>query len=102
MTRNHQIERRAAAALASSGTAGIGELDLILTDGAAEALALRTELLRVNRRLAAVLDDARQDLKTLHRARELAGRRSELSSHCEHLSELLRQLRARRDRLSGR
>jgi hypothetical protein len=102
MTRNHQIEHRAAAALASGGTAGIGELDLILTDGAAEALVLRTELLRVNRRLAAVLDDARQDLKTLDRARQLAGRRSELSSRCEHLSELLRRLRARRDRLSGR
>ena len=69
MTKDHQIEHRAAAALAADGTAGIDELDLILTDGAAEALALHTELLRVNRRLAAVLDNGDQDLETLDGAR---------------------------------
>ena len=69
-------------------------------DGAAEAVALRAELLRVNRRLAAVLDDGDDDLETMDRARELAGIRSELSTRWEHLSELLRKLRARRDRLA--
>jgi hypothetical protein len=102
MTGDHQIERRAAAALASDASAGIGELDLILTDGAVEAVALRTKLLRVNRRLAAVLDDGHRNLETLDRARQLAGCMRGLSSRCEHLSELLRQLRARRNRLSAR
>jgi recombinational DNA repair ATPase RecF len=98
----HQIERRMAAALASGGTAGIDELDLILTDAAAEVLALRAELLRVNRSLAAVLDDSDQELETLDRARNLAGRRSELSTRWEHLSELLKELRAGRDRLAAK
>ena len=101
MTKDHQIEHRAAAALAADGTAGIDELDLILTDGAAEALALHTELLRVNRRLAAVLDNGDQALETLDRARKLAGRRSELTTRWEYLSELLSELRARRDRLTS-
>ena len=100
MTKDHQIEHRAAAALAADGTAGIDELDLILTDGAAEALALHTELLRVTRRLAAVLDNGDQDLETLDRARKLAGRRSELTTRWEYVSELLSELRARRDRLT--
>jgi chemotaxis protein histidine kinase CheA len=101
MNGDHQIERRAATALASGGTAGIDELDLILTDVAAEVLALRAELLRMNRSLAAVLDDSDHELETLDKARTLAGRRSELSSRSEHLSELLRELRARRDRLAA-
>jgi hypothetical protein len=100
MTDDHQIERRAAAALASGGTAGIDELDLILTDCAAESMALRAELLRVDRRLADLLGDDRNDLETLERVRQLAGRRSELSARSEYLSELLRELRARRDRLA--
>jgi hypothetical protein len=102
MTGDHQIERRAAAALVSGGTAGIDELDLILTDGAAEAMALRTELLRTNRRLAALLDDGDHELETLDRARQLARRRSELSSRSEYLSGLLREVRARRDRLAAK
>jgi hypothetical protein len=102
MTGDHQIEHRAAAALAPDGTAGIGELDLILTDGVAEVLALRAELLRLNRRLAALLDRGDHDLETLDSARKLAGRRSELSSRGEHLSELIRELRARRDRLAAK
>jgi hypothetical protein len=102
MNEDHQIERRAAAAPASDGTAEIDELDLILTDAAAEVLALRAELLRVNRSLAAVLDGSDHELETLDRARKLAGRRSELSTRWEHLSELLRELRARRDRLAAR
>jgi hypothetical protein len=102
MTGNDQIERRAAKALAPGGTAAIDELDLILTDAAAEALAFRTELLRVNRRLAAVLDDGDHGLETLDRARQLAGCRSELSARSEYLGELLRELRARRDQLAAR
>ncbi|HKH41535.1 MAG TPA: hypothetical protein VKA41_06735, partial [Solirubrobacterales bacterium] len=69
-----------------------------LTDVAAEVLALRTELLRVNHRLAAVLNDGDRDLETLDRARGLAGRRSELNTRWERLSGLLGELRARRDR----
>ena len=64
MTGDQQIERRAALALAPGCTPEIGELDLLLTDGAAEILALRTELLRVNHRLAAVLGDGDRDLET--------------------------------------
>lgn len=86
--------------MASSGAAGIGDLDLILTDVAAEILALRAELLRVNRRLGDVLDGGRDDLGILERARQLADRRSELTTRWEHLRELLRELRLRRDRLA--
>jgi hypothetical protein len=100
MNEDHQIERRAAAAMASGGAARLDELDLILTDGAAESLALQAELLRVNRRLAAVLERGHHDLETLDTARKLAGLRSELSTRWEHLRELLRELRARRDRLA--
>jgi len=98
MIGDQQIERRAAA-LASGGAVGLDELDVALTDVAAEVLALRTELLRVNHRLAAVLNDGDRDLETLDRARGLAGRRSELNTRWERLSGLLGELRARRDRL---
>jgi hypothetical protein len=67
MNGDHQIECRAAA-LASGGTAGIDVLDLILTDAAAEVLALRAELLRVNRRLGALLNNGDHELETLNSA----------------------------------
>jgi hypothetical protein len=79
MMGDQQIERRAAAALASGGTVGLDEFDLVLTDAAAEAVSVRVELLRVNNRLAAVLNGCSPKLETLDRARELAGRRRELS-----------------------
>ena len=101
MTGDDQIERRVAVALASGGTPGLGDLDLILTDVAAEAVSVRVELLRVNRRLTALLDDDGRELETLDRARELADRRSELRLRWERLDELVRKLRARRDRLAG-
>jgi len=101
MNADHQIERRAAAALASGGTVGLDELDLALTDVAAEAVSVRVELLRVNRRLAAALDSGSRELETLDRVRELAGRRSELELRWEHLDGLVRKLRARRDRLAA-
>jgi hypothetical protein len=100
MEPGHQIERRAAAALAAGGTAGVRELDLILTDAAAAALLVRAELLRVDRLLAAVTDGPSRGLGIPDRVRELAGRRSELSLRCEHLHGLVRKLRARRDRLA--
>ena len=101
MKRDDQIERRAAAALASGGAVDLDELDLALTDVAAEAVSVRVELLRVNRRLAAALDGGGRELETVDRARELAGRRSELRLRWEHLDGLVRKLRARRDRLAG-
>jgi hypothetical protein len=101
MTGDHQIECRATAALASDGPAEIGELDLILTDTVAAAVSVHVELLRVNRRLAAVLDGGGRELETVDRARELAGRRSELRLRWEHLDGLVRKLRARRDRLAA-
>lgn len=100
MTGDHHIERRAAA-LAAGGTAEISELDRILTDAAAEAVSIRAELLRVNRRLAAVLDHGERELDTLDQARELEDRRGELSTRLHELSGLLRKLRTRRDRLAG-
>jgi hypothetical protein len=101
MTGDDQIERRASVALASGGTLGLGDLDLILTDVAAEAVSVRVELLRVHRRLTALLDDGGRELETLDRARELADRRSELRLRWERLDALVRKLRARRDRLAG-
>jgi hypothetical protein len=100
MPEDQQIERRAAA-LASGGAVGLDELDLALTDVAAEAVSVRVELLRVNRRLAAVLDGGSRELETLDRARELGDRRTELWLRWERLDGLVRKLRARRDRLAG-
>jgi hypothetical protein len=101
MLGDQQIERRAAAALASGGAVGLDELDLALTDVAAEAVSVRVELLRVNRRLAAALDGGSRELETLDRARKLADRRSELRLRWERLDGLVRKLQARRDRLAG-
>ena len=88
-----RLAKRVAVAPASHQERRIEELDRLLTDCAARALRVQTELLRIERfrETMAVADS---------RAEALRARENELEAEQRHLSELLAGLRDLRERLA--
>jgi hypothetical protein len=76
----------------------VHELDELITGCAAEALAIRTEMLRLDRRITAALRRPGHDSEEAH---ALTVRRDRLAEDCSQLSELIRGLRERRKGLSA-
>jgi hypothetical protein len=94
--RTRRLSQRAATLLEPEAAPTLAELDELLTDCAAEALALRAEALRVNRQMAGQLLDAADDPARAAEAQRLAMREERLSREWDEVARLLGELRGRR------
>lgn len=93
------LEQRVTEALAPRAKLRLAELDRLITDCAAEAMSVGTEILRVTGRVKDLLRGGAANAESLDRARELTARATELSRRQERFNELMRSLRVRRDNL---
>lgn len=92
------FQRRAARVLASDQAPALEVLDELITDGCAEALALETEMRRLERRREAAIADV-DDRASAHLAVRLGHERDEVGERLDAVHDAVRALMGRRSRL---